>query len=47
MKNQIIQIALKCIVAIQLSALLLGGALAILEFVGRRDLSNKIVNWLM
>jgi len=47
MKNRLIEFALKCIIAIQVSALIVGGALAILEFVGRKDLSNKIINWSM
>ena len=44
MKNRIIEFALKSVIVIQLSALALGGTLAILEFLGRKDLVNKIVN---
>ena len=43
MKNKIIEFALKSIIVVQLSALALGGTLAILEFLGRKDLVNKIV----
>jgi hypothetical protein len=46
MKNKIIEFALTLIVVVQISALALGGTLAILEFVGRKDLSNKILNLL-
>jgi hypothetical protein len=44
MKNRLIEFALKFVIAIQLTALALGGTLAILEFIGRKDLVNKIVN---
>jgi len=44
MKNRIIEFALKSVIVIQLSALVLGGTLAILEFLGRKDLVSKIVN---
>jgi hypothetical protein len=46
MKNKIIEFALTLVVVVQISALALGGTLAILEFVGRKDLSNKILNLL-
>jgi hypothetical protein len=46
MKKKIIEFALTFIIVLQLSALALGGTLAILEFVGRKDLSNKILNLL-
>jgi hypothetical protein len=46
MKNKIIEFALTLIVVVQISALALGCTLAILEFVGRKDLSNKILNLL-
>jgi hypothetical protein len=44
MKNRLIEFALKFLIAIQLSALAVGGTLAILEFIGRKDLVNKIIN---
>jgi hypothetical protein len=44
MKNRIIEFALKSIIVIQLFALALSATLAILEFLGRKDLVNKIVN---
>ena len=43
MKNRIIEFALKSVIVIQLSALALGGTLAILEFLGREDLIHKII----
>jgi len=47
MKNRLIEFALKFVITIQLAALALGGTLAILEFLGRKDLVNKIVKILI
>jgi|APGre2960657404_1045060.scaffolds.fasta_scaffold07817_7 hypothetical protein len=47
MKKRIIEVALKSIIVIELSTLVLGLTLSILEFVGREDLVNKIVNILI
>ena len=47
MKNRIIEFALKSIIVVQLFALALGGTLAILDFLGRKDLVNKIVKILI
>ena len=46
MKNRLLQVALKCILVLQILVLSFGGILAILDALGKKDLSNKIVNWL-
>jgi hypothetical protein len=44
MKNRIIEVALKSIIVIELSTLVLGLTLSVLEFLGRKDLVSKVVN---
>jgi hypothetical protein len=44
MKNKIIKIILTFVVLLQTLILVLGGTLAILEFLDRKDLSDKILN---
>jgi hypothetical protein len=44
MKKRIIKVALKSILVVELSTLVLGLTLSILEFVGRKDLVSKVVN---
>jgi hypothetical protein len=43
MKKRIIEVALKSIIVIELSTLVFGITLSVLEFLERKDLVNKIV----
>jgi hypothetical protein len=43
MKKRIIEVALKSILVVELSTLVFGITLSVLEFLGREDLVNKVV----